>query len=63
LKRRTESWNIEGWTLKQIRDQLNGIFRRKEIAIEEIHVTPQILEVKYYDRAEDNKSVNPSKRY
>jgi hypothetical protein len=62
LQQRTESWDIRGWSLQQIKDKLNGIFRRKEIAIEEIHVTPQTLRIKYYEK-ESNEVVNPSKRY
>jgi hypothetical protein len=67
LQERTESWNVKGWNLKQIRDKVNGFFRRKDIGIAEIHITSDIFEIKYYDLRQDkmneNKRVNPSKRY
>lgn len=67
LQRRTETWDIRTWTVDQIRNQINGFFRRKEIAIEEIHVTPQTLEFRYFDKSNDekmkNERVNPSKRF
>jgi hypothetical protein len=62
LQKRTESWDIRGWSLKQIKDHVNGIFRRKEIAIEELHITPQTLEVRYYENPNENVKLNPSKR-
>lgn len=67
MQRRTETWDIRTWTIDQIRNQINGFFRRKEIAIEEIHVTPQTLEFRYFDKSNDekmkNERVNPSKRF
>lgn len=67
LQRRTETWDIRTWTVDQIRNQINGFFRRKEIAIEEIHVTPQTLEFRYFDKSDEektiNKRINPSKRF
>lgn len=67
LQKRTESWDIRTWTLDQIRNQINGFFRRKEIAIEEIHVTPHTLEFRYFDKSNDEKTmndrINPSKRF
>jgi hypothetical protein len=64
LQKRTESWNITGWSLDKIRAKINGIFKRKRINIEQIHVTPQTLEVIYYEWDESDKdSLNPSKRF
>lgn len=67
LQRQTESWDIRTWTLEQIRFQIDGFFNRKGISIEEIHVTPQTLELKYFSNyTEENKPnerINPSKRY
>lgn len=62
LQKRTESWDISGWSLQQVKDHVNGIFRRKEIAIEEIHITPGALEVHYYEKPNENIKLNPSKR-
>jgi hypothetical protein len=66
LQRRTETWDIRTWTVDQIKNQINDFFRRKEIAIEEIHVTPHTLEFRYFDKDDEktmNKRVNPSKRF
>jgi len=67
LQRRTETWDIRTWTLDQIRNQINGFFKRKRIAIEEIHVTPQTLEIRYFDKSSEDKEmnerINPSKRF
>lgn len=61
LQKRTESWSIKTWNVKQIQNKLSGLFRRKEIAIIEIHVTPEILEFSYYENYPPQ--INPSKRY
>jgi hypothetical protein len=66
LQRRTETWDIRSWTKKQIKDKINGFFRRKKIEIEEIHIVPSLLEIKYYDMSDEenkvNGQLNPSKR-
>lgn len=59
MQQRTESWNIKNWSMAQIKEQVNKILDNKDCAIEEIHITPESLEVKYWDKTISN----PSKRY
>lgn len=60
LQKRTESWDINEWSLEQIQNKVNGIFKRTGIVIEEIHITPHTLEVRYFEKPND--TINPSKR-